>query len=112
MLAPWKKSYEKPNYEKQHIEKQRYHFADKGLYNKTHGFSNSHVQMWKLDYKERLSTEELMFLNCAVGEDSWESLGLQGDQTINPKGNQPWIFIGRTDAEAEIPVLGLPDEKS
>ena len=53
-----------------------------------------------------------MFLNCAVGEDSWESLGLQGDQTINPKGNQPWIFIGRTDAEAEIPVLGPLDAKN
>ena len=46
-----------------------------------------------------------MLLNCGVREDSWESLGLQGDQTVNPKGNQSWIFIGRTDAEAEAPVL-------
>ena len=44
-----------------------------------YGFSNSHVWMWELDYKEN-STEELMLLNCGVGEDSWESLGLQGDQ--------------------------------
>ena len=43
-----------------------------------------------------------MLLNCGVGEDSWESLGLQGDQTSQPKGNQSWIFIGRTDAEAEM----------
>ena len=44
--------------------------------------------------KGKLSTEELMLLNCGVGEDSWESLGLQGDQTVNSKGNQSWIFIG------------------
>ena len=43
-----------------------------------------------------------MLLNCGVGEDSWESLGLK---PVNPKGNQFWIFIGRTDAEAEIPIL-------
>ena len=46
-----------------------------------------------------------MFLNCGVGEDSWESLGLQGDQTSQSKGNQSWIVIGRTDAEAEAPIL-------
>jgi len=56
-----------------------------------------------------LSAEELMLLNCSVGEDSWESLWLQGDQTVNPKGNQPWIFIGRTDVEAEAPILWLFD---
>ena len=47
-----------------------------------------------------------MLLNCGVGEDSWESLGLQGDQTSHPKGNQSWIFTGRTDAEAETPYFG------
>ena len=51
-----------------------------------------------------------MLLNCGVGEDSWESLGLQGEQTSHPKGNQPWIFIGRTDAET--PTLWPPDVKS
>ena len=52
-----------------------------------------------------------MLLSYSV-EDSWESLGPQGDQTVNPKGNQPWIFIGRTDAEDEAPKLWPPDEKS
>ena len=53
-----------------------------------------------------------MLLNCDVGEDSWESLGLQGDQTrSNPKGNQSWIFIGRTDAKTEAPILWPPDAK-
>ena len=52
-----------------------------------------------------------MLLNCGVGENSWGSLGLQGDQT-SPKGNQSWVFIGRTEAEAEIPILWLPDVKN
>ena len=55
------------------------------------------------------NSEELMFLNCVVGEDSWESLGLQGDQTSQSKGNQSWIFIGRTDDKAETPILWPPD---
>ena len=52
-----------------------------------------------------------MLLNCGV-EDSWESLGLQGIQPVHPKGNQPWIFIRRTDAEAETPILWPSDTKS
>ena len=53
-----------------------------------------------------------MLLNCGVGGDSWESLGQQGDKPVNPKGNQSWIFIGRTDAEAEAPILWPPDLKN
>ena len=53
-----------------------------------------------------------MLLNCRVGEDSWESLGLQGDPTSNPIGNQSWIFIRRTGAEAETPILWPPQAKS
>ena len=53
-------------------------------------------------------------LICGVGEDSWESLGLQGDQTSQSKGNQSWIFTGRSDADAEAktPILWPPDVKS
>ena len=67
------------------------------------------VGLWR-----KLSTEELMLLNCGVGEDSWESLGLQGDglQPVHPKGDQSWVFIGRTDAKAETPVLWPPHVKS
>ena len=58
----------------------------------------------------KLSTKELVLLNCGVGEDSWESLGLRGDlQPVHPKGNQSWIFIRRTDVEAESPILWPPD---
>ena len=60
----------------------------------------------------RLSAEEWMLLNCGVGEDSWESLGLQGDQPVHPKGDKSWVFIGRTDAEAETPILWPPHAKS
>jgi len=52
-----------------------------------------------------------MLLNCGVGKDSWESLGLQGDP-VHPKGDQSWVFIGRTDAKAETPVLWPPHAKS
>jgi len=51
-------------------------------------------------------------LNCGVGEDSWEFPGLQGDPPVNPKGNQSWIFTGRTDTEAETPILWPPDAKN
>ena len=47
-----------------------------------------------------------MLLNCGVGEDSWESLGQQVGQPVNPKGNHSWVFIGRNDVEAETPILG------
>ena len=61
---------------------------------------------------KKTSTEELMLLNCGAGEDSRESFGLQGDQRVSPKGNQPWIFIGRTAAEAEAPIFWPFDAKS
>ena len=62
--------------------------------------------------QRKLSAEELILLKCGVGEGSWESLGLQEIQPVNPKGNQSWIFIGRTDAEAEATILWPPDVKN
>ena len=53
-----------------------------------------------------------MLLNCGVGEDSWESLDCKEIKPVHSKGNQPWIFIGRTDAEAEAPELCPPDARS
>ena len=72
------KSYDQP---RQHIKKQWHYFANKGPSSQGYGFSSSHVRIWELDYKGKLSTEELMLLNCGVGEDSWESLRLQEDPT-------------------------------
>ena len=60
----------------------------------------------------RQSAKELMLSNCSAGGDSWASLGQQGDQSSQYKGNQPWIFIGRADAETEAPTLWAPDTKS
>ena len=65
------------------------------------------VGLWR-----KLSAEELMVLNCGVGEHSWASLGQQGDPTSLTKENQSWIFIGRTDVEVETPILWPPDAKS
>ena len=65
------------------------------------------VELWR-----RLSAEELMLLNCGVGEDSWESLGLQGDPTSLHSEDQPWDFFGRNDAKAESPVLWPPHAMS
>ena len=56
--------------------------------------------------------EELMLLNCGIGEDLWESLGLQGIHPVHPKGNQSWIFFWGTDVEAETPIFWPPDAKS
>ena len=109
MLVPWKKSYDQP---RQHIKKQTYYFADKGSSSQSYGFSSSHVWMWELDYKEKLSTEELMLLNCDVRKILESPLDCKEIKLINPKGNQSWIFIGRTVAEAETQVLCPPDAKN
>ena len=77
-------------------------FVNQGPYSQSYGFSSSHVWMWELDQKEGWAPKNWCFFNCGAGKDSWESLGLQG--------NQPWRFIGRTDAEAA--VLWPTDAKS
>ena len=59
------------------------------------------VGLWR-----KLSAEELMLLNCGVGEDYWESLDCKEIQPVHPKGDQSWVFFGRTDAKAETPILG------
>ena len=66
MLAPWKESYDQP---RQHIQKQRHYFVNKGPSSQSYGFSSGHVWMWELDSIESWASQELMFLNCGVGED-------------------------------------------
>ena len=63
------------------LKNKRHYFANKGLSSQSYGFSSSHIWMWELDHKRKLSAEELMLLNCGFVEDSWEPLGLKGDQT-------------------------------
>ena len=108
MLAPWKESYDKS---RQHIKKQRYHFANKGPYSQSYGFSSSHVWMWALDHKEGWTIKNWCF-QIVVLEKTLESPLDCKIKSVNPKGNQSWIFIGRTDAEAEAPIHGPSDAKS
>ena len=109
MVASWKKIYDK---HRQHIKKERHHFANKGLYSQSYGFSTSDVWMW-VGPQRRLSIKELVLLNCGVGENPIESsLDLKEIKPVNTKGNQSWIFIGKTDFETEAPILRPPDVKS
>ena len=112
MLTPWKESYDKP---RQPIKKQRYHFANKSRLNQSYGFSSSHVQMWELDHKKGWVPKNRCFQTGGGWglEKTLESpLDCKEIKPVNPKGIQPWIFIGRTDAEAEAPILWPPDVKS
>ena len=96
----------------QHIKKQRHNFANKGPSSQSYGFSSSHVWMWESDYKESWVLKNWCFWT-GVLENTFENpLDCQKIQPVNPKGNQSWIFIGRTNAEAEIPILWLPDAKN
>ena len=108
-LAPWKKSYDQP---RQHIKKQRYYFANKDLYSQSYGFSSSHVWMWELDHKESWALKNWCFWIVVLEktlESPWDCKEIK---LVNPKGNQSWIFIGRTDVEAETLILWPPDAKS
>ena len=109
MLAPWKKSYEKPRL---HIKMQRHHFADKGLYSQSYGLSNSHVQMWEMDNKKVWAPKNWCLQTMVLEKMLESSLDCKEIKPVNPKRNQPWIFIGRTDAETETPILWSPDVKS
>ena len=95
---------------RQCIKKQRHHFPNKVPYSQSYGFSSSHIQMWELDHKEGWALKNWCF-RIVVLEKTLESpLDCKEIQPVNPKGNQPWIFIGRTDAEA--PMVWPPDGKS
>ena len=95
------------------LKKQRHYFANKGLSSQSYGFSSSHVWMWKLDYKESWAPKNWRFWTVVLEKtlesplDSYKEI-----QPVHPKGNQSWIFNGRTEAEAETPVLWPPDAKN
>ena len=109
MLTPWKKSYDQPT---QHIQKQRRYFANKGLYSQSYGFSSSHVWMWKLDYKESWALKNWCFWTTVLEKTLESPLDCKDIKLVHPKGNQSWIFLGRTDAEAETTILWPPDVKN
>ena len=106
MLAPWKKSYDQP---RQHIKKQRHYFAKKDLSSQSYCFSSSHVWMWKLDCKDGRALKNWCFWTVVLEKTLESPLDCKEIQPVHPKGNQSWIFIGRTDAEAETAIFWPPD---
>ena len=109
MLAPWKKCYEQP---RQHIKKQRRYFANKGPSTESYGFSSSHVWTWELDYKGSLVPKNWCFWTMVLEKTLESPLDFKDIQPVHPKGNQSWIFIGRTDAKAKTSILWPPVAKS
>ena len=109
MLTPWKESYDQP---RQHIEKHRHYFANKGPSNQGYGFFSSHVWMLELDYKESWAPENWCFWTVVLEKTLEIPLDCKEIQPVHPKGNQSWVFTGRTDVEAETPILWPPDAKS
>ena len=109
MLAPWKKSYDKS---RQCIKKQRHHFADKGPFSQRYCLSSSHAWMWVLDHKESWVLKHWCFWTVVLEKTLKSPLDRKEIKPANPKGNQPWIFIGRAGAEAEATILWPPDAKS
>ena len=82
------------------LKKQRHHFANKVLYSQSYGFSSSHVGMWELDHKEGWVLKNWCFWIVVLEKTLEILLNSKEIKPVSPKGNQPWIFIGRTDAEA------------
>ena len=107
--TPWKESYDQP---RQHIKKQRHYFANKGPSSQVNGFSSGHVWMWELDYKESWALKNWCFWTVVLEKTLESPLDCKEIQPVHPKGDQSWVFIGRTDVEAETPILWPPDAKS
>ena len=92
------------------FKKKRHHFADKGPYSQSYGFSSSHVWMWELDPKEGWVLKNWCFWTVVLEKTLESPSDSKEIKPVDLKGRQPWIFIGRTDAEA--PILWPPDSKS
>ena len=108
-LAPWAESYDKL---RQCMKKQRRHFADKVPYCQSYGFSCSLLWMWELDHKEDWVVKNWCSWVVAPEKTLESPLDFKEINSVNPKRNQPWIILGRTDAEAESPILWPPDVKN
>ena len=93
------------------LKKQRHHFANKGLYSQSYGFSSSDIWMWELDHKEEWVSKHWCFWTAVLQKTLESHLDCKEINPGNPKGNQSWIVIGRTDAKAEAPILWPLDAK-
>ena len=106
MPAPWKESYDKPG---QHAKKQRHHFANEGPYSQSCGFSSSHVCCESWTTKKGWAPHNWCFWIVVLKKTLESSLDCKEIKPVNPKGNQPWMFIGRNN---EGPILWLSDGKN
>ena len=109
MLTPWKESYDQSG---QHIKKQGHYFVNKGPCSQGYGFSSGHVWMWGLDRKKTWVPKNWCFWTVVLEKTLESPLNCKEIQTVHPKGDQTWVFIGRTDVEAETPILWPPHAKS
>ena len=96
---------------RQHIKKQRHHFTNKDMYSQSYCFSSTYVQMWKL-VDEGYVLKNWCFQTVMLEKTLESPLDSKKIKPINPKGNQPWIFIGRTDPEDEAPIFWSQNAKS
>ena len=87
------------------------HFANKGPDSQNYGFSSSYVWLWELDHNEGWAPNNWCFQTVVLEKTLESLLDCKKVKPVNPKGNQSWLFIGRTDAEAEAPILWPPDAK-
>ena len=104
-----KKSRDQP---RQHIKKQRHYFTNKGPSSQSYGFPSSHVWMWEVNPKEGSVLKNWCFWTVVLEKTLESPLDCKEIQAVHPKGDQSWIFIGRTDAEAKTPILWPPDVKN
>ena len=100
-LAPWKNSYDKLSI----LKSRAVTLLTKVPMVKAMIFSSSHVQMWELDHKVGWEVNNWHFWTVALEKTLQSPLDCKEIKPVNPKGNQPWLFIGRTDVEAEAPIL-------
>ena len=109
MLAPRKKSCDQLT---RHIKKQRHYFANKGPSSESYVFSSSHVWIWELDHKESWAPKNWCFWTVKLEKTLESPFDWKEIKSVHPKGDQSWIFIGRTDPEAETPELWPPGAKN
>ena len=103
MLTPWKEIYDQPSW---HIQKQRHYFANKGPSSQGYGFSSGHVWMWELDYRESWAPKNWCFWTVVLERTLESPLDCKEIQPVHPKGDQSWVFIGRTMLRLQLQYFG------
>ena len=101
-FASWQENYDKP---RQYFEKQRHYSANKDQYNQGYGLPSGHILLWELDGKEGRVLKDWCLQTMVLEKTPESPLDSKDIKLVDLKGNQPWIVVGRTDAEVETPVF-------